>query len=613
MILKLNYEYEHFTTKEIKPDGWLKRQLEIQAEGLSGNLDKVWKDVRESAWIGGNCEGWERVPYWLDGFVPLAYLLDNDDLKLRAEKYVTAIIERQESDGWICPCEKNERAKYDVWAVFLICKVLVLYYECTGDERAVDATESALKNLKNHIRLQTLFNWAQSRWFEALIPIFFLYKRKPEKWLEELAVSLATQGLDYTRLFDNWQNKTAKREWTYQTHIVNLMMALKSEALFSNVSGQNSNSFAHKMFDILQQYHGSPLGFINGDECLAGKEAIHGAELCSIAEAMYSFQVLFEITGDSSWIDKLEEYAFNFLPATISDDMWSHQYLQSVNQVACCEQNEPPVFVTNTKEANCFGLEPNFGCCTANFNQGWPKFVLSVFYKNKDGIISTTPVPSILSHKIGNTDVKIEIITEYPFGNKVNYKITTSDPIEFAFEIKIPQCKYAILDGKEVKPSSITTLKRIWNNDEIVLELSREAELKACDDNLYVVKSGSLYFAAPIKEEKTIVEYVRNGVERKFPYCDYSIMPAETWGWAFSEVSSDLEFNTIDSYPFSRKNHAITVNARLATINWGTTENQPNVCRAVPLETKPISYIDKKLVPYGATNLRLTAMPKIKP
>ena len=33
-----------FTTKEIKPSGWLKRQLEIQADGLPGNLYKIWPD-----------------------------------------------------------------------------------------------------------------------------------------------------------------------------------------------------------------------------------------------------------------------------------------------------------------------------------------------------------------------------------------------------------------------------------------------------------------------------------------------------------------------------------------------------------------------------------------
>ena len=73
--------YALYNTDEIKPAGWIKKQLEIQADGLSGALDRVWRDVRDSAWIGGEAEGWERVPYWLDGFIPLAYLLDDEDKK----------------------------------------------------------------------------------------------------------------------------------------------------------------------------------------------------------------------------------------------------------------------------------------------------------------------------------------------------------------------------------------------------------------------------------------------------------------------------------------------------------------------------------------------------
>lgn len=34
-------KYNFYTTDEIKPKGWLKRQLEIQANGLCGNLDKI--------------------------------------------------------------------------------------------------------------------------------------------------------------------------------------------------------------------------------------------------------------------------------------------------------------------------------------------------------------------------------------------------------------------------------------------------------------------------------------------------------------------------------------------------------------------------------------------
>ena len=60
----------------IEPDGWLRRQLEIQARGLTGRLDEFWPDVGpQSGWLGGAGESWERGPYYLDGLLPLAYLL----------------------------------------------------------------------------------------------------------------------------------------------------------------------------------------------------------------------------------------------------------------------------------------------------------------------------------------------------------------------------------------------------------------------------------------------------------------------------------------------------------------------------------------------------------
>lgn len=609
--MKTNFKYSHFTTNEIKPSGWLRRQLEIQAAGLSGNLDKIWPDVRDSAWIGGDREGWERVPYWLDGFIPLAYLLDDEDLKSRAGKYINAILERQEEDGWICPCPPDRRTNYDTWAVFLICKVLTVYYECTGDERAMTAMYNALKNLKAHITRRTLFNWGQARWFEGLISIYAVYKKYPEKWLEELAVTLASQGFDWRRLFAKYPDTEPKREWCYQTHIVNLMMALKGEALYSPISGDEPNAFAEKMLEILYKYHGSPIGFINGDECLAGKAAINGAELCSIVEAMYSFEILFEITGNPVWAEKLETYAFNFLPATVSDDMWTHQYLQQVNQISCADQNEPPVYFTNTAEANRFGLEPHFGCCTSNFNQGWPKFILSTFMENEDGFISVVPVPSVLETAKNGAKVKITVNTDYPFSNTAKYTVSVSDKTRFKLEIRIPESESALVNGE--KAEGIYVIDKTWEGDEeITLTLNMKTELIKTTDDFFYLKRGCLIFAAPLAENREMLEYEKKGVERKFPYCDYLITPAEDWGLAFTDKFYDATYNGIGNFPFSRTEPAITIEAEMAVIDWGSEEGQPNVCRRTPKDTTPKGYVKRKFVPYGATTLRMTAMPKIK-
>lgn len=57
----------------------------------------------------------------------------------------------------------------------------------------------------------------------------------------------------------------------------------------------------------------------------------------------------------------------------------AHQYLQQANQIMADDTERP--WFNNSKESNMFGLEPNFGCCTANMHQGWPKFVNSLWYK----------------------------------------------------------------------------------------------------------------------------------------------------------------------------------------------------------------------------------------
>lgn len=95
----------------IRPGGWLKRQLRIQADGLSGHLDEVWSDVGpNSAWLGGTGEAWERGPYFVDGLVPLAYLLDDAKLKAKAEKWVNWTLTHQGEDGSIGPMENQDSA-----------------------------------------------------------------------------------------------------------------------------------------------------------------------------------------------------------------------------------------------------------------------------------------------------------------------------------------------------------------------------------------------------------------------------------------------------------------------------------------------------------------------
>ncbi|MBA4184730.1 MAG: hypothetical protein H0X49_12065, partial [Acidobacteria bacterium] len=108
----------------IKPRGWLRRQLRIQADGVTGKLDEFWKDLdANSGWLGGTGEDWERGPYYMDGLVPLAYLLDDPKLIAKANKWVGWTLSNQRADGSIGPV-KNDAW----WARMIMMKVLIQHY-----------------------------------------------------------------------------------------------------------------------------------------------------------------------------------------------------------------------------------------------------------------------------------------------------------------------------------------------------------------------------------------------------------------------------------------------------------------------------------------------------
>ena len=600
--------FRQYTTNELKPEGWLKNQLRIQAKGLSGNLDKIWPDIRDSAWVGGTCEGWERVPYWLDGFIPLAYLLEDDDMIARANKFIDAIISRQQEDGWIAPCSKEKRNEYDVWAVFLICKVLVLYADCAKDEERIKPViYKALKNLDCHIQGNTLFDWAAARWFECLIPLSWLYERQPEDWMLDLAQKLDIHGIDYEKLFADWRYAERREGWSFLNHVVNMGMMIKAYALRSLFTGEDSNAFAKKAMEILLCDHGMACEHFSGDECLSGRSPIHGSECCSVTEAMYSYEWLTAITGDAYWADRLEKAAFNALPATISPDMWIHQYDQISNQMQCVrfpEGKQP--FDTNSEESHLFGLEPNFGCCTANFNQGWPKFAISTFMKADDGIAVTAIAPS----KLTDGNVTAEIVTNYPFEDGYTVKIKAQKLCELALYLRIPEGAVdPTIDGRPAESGYNKVTVTAGDEKEIKVSFSFEAKLFERDNDMYCLRRGNLTFSLPIGERWEKKEFVRDGVERKFPYCDYEIYPTTAWNYAFAGEDFSIEFGEVGETPFSPEEAPIKIKAKFVPIDW---EIVNGICTETPLSREPKGEtVELEMIPYGCTNLRMTEMPLV--
>jgi len=605
-----------FTANEITPAGWLKKQLEIQAKGLTGNLDLFWPDVKDSKWIGGTCEGWERVPYWLDGFIPLAYLLDDENLRSRAKRYIDAIISNQKPDGWICPCNDEARNGYDIWAVFLICKVLVVYYECSKDERIEEVVYKILKNIYNHIDTAMLFDWAKSRWFECLYAIYWLYERKSEEWLPTLAHRLKTQGFDYHALYETepfpYAEKTEKGKWSHPNHVVNTAMAVKSGAWYGRINDDiKYTQTADFMLDILDKYHGTVTGIFTGDENLAGRSPIQGTELCAVAEFMYSLEQIYSCAGDAKWGDKLEYVAYNAYPATVSEDMWTHQYDQMVNQVECSflDEDKAP-FTTNGLNAHIFGLEPNYGCCTANMHQAFPKFALSTFMKSGDEIYNTILAPSKLTTEIEGVKVDISLDTDYPFKDTLTYTVCSETNVRFAFHIRIPAwAKNPTVNGQTVKSGEFYKIEKEWNGEEIItVQLPSEIEILPWDNDMSAIKKGALLYALKIESEWRKIDYGADEKIRVYPHCDYEIFPKSAFNYAIADINN-IQFteNGIGEYVFSENNPPIYAEVKCKKITW---DNIDGVLTEIPADRIPVSDVEKiKFIPYGCSILRITVLP----
>jgi hypothetical protein len=280
------------------------------------------------------------------------------------------------------------------------------------------------------------------------------------------------------------------------------------------------------------------------------------------------------------------------------------------NQIACKKFPGKPIFRTNGDEAHLFGLEPNFGCCTANFNQGWPKLALSTFAYNDNEIINVIPLPCLLK----TDDFSIEVISEYPFKNDVTYKIKAEKPFNFA--VRLPSfIKNLTVDNQLITtPLEENLYFNVKKGERIInVRFTATPQILTRPHGLNCVKYGSLIFSLPIDYKAEKLEYERNGVERKLPYCDYEYLPLTDFHYALFDKTLTVEERTVDKIPFSSKKPPLVLKCKAVKIDWGYEDGYDSVCAKTPRDTKPVGEPEEKeLYPYGCAKLRITEIPFAK-
>lgn len=627
----------------VKPSGWLKNQLEAEASGLTGYVDEFWPDLSNSAWHGGDGDAWERGPYFLDGLVPLAYLLDDERLKEKVKKWIEPVLTSSRDSGWYGPIRNKDR-----WPLAVANKVLMQYYEATGDRRAFNVLIKYFRYLHDTPPDWPHKDWRGVRAMENAVTGYWLYRHTGEKWILETIESIQKNGADWTSYYEKfpWDSaaavdKTIPHDGTPEgmtAHGVNNAMAIKYPGLWYQQS--KDARFKNAVFSGIAKYdknHGQAGGKFSADEHLAGNSPAQGTELCTVVEYMYSLEELYAIFGDNRLADRLEMLTYNALPGATTPDIWSHQYDQQSNQVIV--SNIKREWSSNFDDSNIYGLMPNFGCCLANMHQGWPKFIESMWMATNDnGLALVAYGPSVVKAKTGKgNEVTITEETDYPFKGSVKLSITTEKTSKFPIYLRIPGWADSVtikFKNKTivVKGGTQFRLNERWkNNDQILIGIPMEIRSERRYNNSMSLFRGPLLFSLRISKEFKSVKLKYDNFAYKGSI-DWAIDPKSAWNYGLlldnQNIMRGLKVaeNSPGKYPYADKDDMIwsadslkyliwgadppvVITARGIRIpGWGISNNSADVPPVSPVKPEGDPEIIS-LVPYGCARLRITEFP----
>src|SRR5438128_408297 len=198
----------------ITPRGWLRHQLELEANGMTGHLEEIskWCRYEINAWAspkGEGHSGWEELPYWLKGYGDLGYVLKNEAIIRNARRWIDAVLSSQEADGWFGPrsLKTSLEGKPDLWPHMVMCNVLQSFYEQSGDPRVVPFLTKYFKWLNTQPGENFGAGyWPKIRFGDNIESVYWVYNRTGEPWLLELAKKIHDHMARWDNGVINWHN-----------------------------------------------------------------------------------------------------------------------------------------------------------------------------------------------------------------------------------------------------------------------------------------------------------------------------------------------------------------------------------------------------------------------
>lgn len=629
----------------IQPGGWLRKQLELQREGLTGNLGEIsmWLSKNDNAWLnkeGKGKWGWEELPYWLKGYGNIAYMLRDEKMIAETRFWIEAVLNNQRDNGDFGPMVEKGKGKRDLWTNMPMLWCLQSYYEYSNDARVLDFMSKYFKwqlSIPDELFLEDY--WEKSRGGDNMISVYWLYNRTGEKWLLDLATKI-------DRNTSNWRQEDNLPNW----HNVNIAQCFREPATYWLQSHRKQDLDAtYKNFKLVRDIYGQVPGGMFGADENARKgydDPRQAVELCGLVEQMTSNQFLVRFTGDAGWADHCEEVAFNIFPAAFMPDYKSLRYLTAPNMVVSDSKNHAPGIDNNGPflMMNPFSSR----CCQHNHSAGWVYYAENSWMATPDnGLAVQLYGENEVTAKVGKgREVTIVQRTKYPFEDQVEFSIQTAIPVDFPLYLRIPKwTNHAVINvnGKDIKVNvngkGYIRLMNQWKKgDKISMKLPMELHTTTWEKNKNSVSVGygPLNFSLKIKEEyvqrdskETAIgdsRWQENADPKKWP--SYEIYPGSDWNYGLllnhdgnmnNAINSATGF-TIVKKEWPKNNNPWTIDASPIELKASGKRiktwviDQYGLCGILP--QSPVATEEPKaaltLVPMGAARLRISAFPVVK-
>jgi len=615
----------------IKPEGWLRKYLELQRDGLTGHLNEIsaWLEKENNAWLtNGGDHGWEEVPYWLKGYGNLAYILGDENMINEAKTWIEAAINSQRPDGSFGPINMKGD-KPELWAQMIMLWCLQSYYEYTNDSRVITLMTNFFKwelSLPDDKFLEDY--WENSRGGDNLLSVYWLYNKTGESFLLELAEKIHRNTADWTRpsTLPNWHN-------------VNVAQCFREPATYYMLDKDSALLAAsYNVHHLIRRTFGQvPGGMFGSDEnCRMGYiDPRQGVETCGMVEQMASDEIMLRMTGDPFWAEHCEDVAFNTYPAATMPDFKALRYITCPNHVISDSKSHHPGI---DNSGPFLAMNPfSSRCCQHNHAQGWPYYTEHLILATPDNGAALALYASCkATMKVGDgQQIAIHEETNYPFDEVIRLTVQTDKEVEFPLYLRIPtwanQAQIHINGQKVTTPvtsGQYACIRRTWKNDDKVeLTLPMQLSLRTwqVNKNSVSVNYGPLTMSLKIQEKyvksdskETAIgdsQWQKDADASQWP--TYEIYPDSPWNYSLvlNKDNALKDFKVIkkqwpaDNFPFTQESVPLEIKTVGRQIpSWKV--DQYGLCHELPEADAPKREKEEiTLIPMGAARLRISAFP----